>query len=159
MQHSFKFIHIVTIVIVIIIVVSLGLFVMNQTQGFVNNVNLSKSQINEFNGNWSGYEKLQKGSTLKGLFQKLEKNAIENSKNPQFLIDVAYNTTQGSDFNIIKSTVKNPNSSSFIEAINNIDVKHAYTVEFLYNNETGIIIGIIIKNGRNDFVDFVPDQR
>ena len=40
MQHSFKFIHKVVIVIVIMIVVTLGLYVMRQTQGFVNNVNL-----------------------------------------------------------------------------------------------------------------------
>ena len=66
MQHSFKFIHKVAIVIVIMIVVTLGLYVMRQTQGFVDNVNLSKSQINEFNAKWIGYEMLQKGSTLKG---------------------------------------------------------------------------------------------
>ena len=159
MQHSFKFIHIVAIVIVIMIVVSLGLFVMKQTQGFVNNVDLSANQIGEFNSIWSGYEKLQKGSTLKGLFQKLEQNAKENGNNPQMLIDVAYNTTQGSEFNIIRSTVKRPNSVAFKEAINNIDVKHAYTVEFVYNEKTGIITGIIIKNGRNDKVNFVPDER
>ena len=70
MQHSFKFIHKVVIVIVIMIVVTLGLYVMRQTQGFVNTVNLSKSQINEFNAKWTGYEMLQKGSTLKGLFLK-----------------------------------------------------------------------------------------
>lgn len=159
MQHSFKFIHIVVIIIVIMIVVSLGLFVMWQTQGFVNNVNLTESQIGEFNSIWAGYERLQKGSTLRGLFQKLAQNAEENRSNSQMLIDVAYNTTQGSDFNIIKSTVKNPNITAFNEAVNNIDVKHAYIVEFVYNEKTKIITGIIIKNGRNDKVDFIPDER
>ena len=159
MQHSFKFIHILAIIIVIMIVVSLGLFVMWQTQGFVNNVNLSETQIGEFNSIWVGYEKLQKGSSLKGLFQKLSQNAQENSNIPQMLIDVAYNTTQGSSFNIINSTVKNPNIDAFSEAANSIDVKHAYTVELVYNEKTNIITGIIIKNGRNDKVDFIPDER
>lgn len=158
MQHSFKFIHKVVIVIVIMIVVTLGLYVMRQTQGFVNTVNLSKSQINEFNAKWTGYEMLQKGSTLKGLFLKLAINAEQNNDNPQMLIDVAYNTTEGSEFNIITSTVKNLNVSKFREAMGRIDVKHAYTVELIYNEKTGIIIGIIIKNGRNDRVDFVPDE-
>lgn len=159
MQHSFKFIYIVAIIIVIMIVVTLGLFTMKQTQGFVSNVNLSKTQINEFNSIWTGYEMLQKGSTIKGLFQKLSKNAEENSKNSQKLIDVAYNTTGGSEFNIINSTVKNPNISAFTEAASKIDVKHAYTVELIYNEKTGIITGIIIKNGRNDKVDFIPNER
>ena len=159
MQHSFKFIHVVIIVIVIMIVVTLGLFVMRQTQGFVKTVDLSKSQVNEFNSIWSGYERLQKGSTLKGLFQKLAKNAEENKNNPQKLIDVAYNTTEGSDFEIIKSTVKNPNISAFTEASNKLVVQHAYTVELVYNEKTGIITGIIIKSGRNDKVDFVPDEK
>lgn len=159
MQHSFKFIHIIAIIIVIMIVVSLGLFVMRQTQGFVKNVDLTKNQIGEFNSIWIGYEKLQKGSTLKGLFQKLANNAKENKDNPQMLIDIAYNTTQESDFNIINSTVRNPNAAAFSEAANRIDVKHAYTVEMIYNKKTGIITGIIIKNGRNDAINFVPDER
>lgn len=159
MQHSFKFIYIIAIIIVIMIVVTLGLFTMKQTQGFVHNTNLSKTQINEFNSIWTGYEMLQKGSTVKGLFQKLAKNAEDNSKYPQKLIDVAYNTTGGSEFVIINSTVKNPNSLAFSEAMNKIDVKHAYTVELIYNEKTGIINGIIIKNGRNDKIDFIPDER
>lgn len=159
MKNSFKFIYIIAIIVVIIIVVTMGLFVMKQTQGFVKSVSLSKSQIGEFNSQWSGYERLQKGSTLKSLFQKLAQNAEENKNNPQMLIDVAFNTTEGSEFNIIKSTVKNPNSSAFKEAANEIVVQHAYTVELVYNKKTGIIIGIIIKNGRNDKVDFVADER
>ena len=74
------------------------------------------------------------------------------------LIDVAYNTTEGSEFTIITSTVKNLNVSKFREAIDKIDVKHAYTVELVYNEKTGIITGIIIKNGRNDRVNFLPDE-
>ena len=159
MRNSFKFIYIIAIIVVIIIVVTMGLFVMRQTQGFINSVNLSKSQINEFNNQWSNYDKLQKGSTLKSLFQKLANNAQENSNNPQMLIDVAYNTTEGSEFTIINSTVNNPNCYAFSLAANEILVQHAYTVELVYNENTGIIIGIVIKNGRNDKIDFVPDER
>lgn len=159
MQHSFKFIYIVAIVIVIMIVVSLGLFVMKKTQGFVKTIDLSKSEINEFNATWSNYERLQKGSTLKSLFQKLAKNAEENADNSQKLIDVAYNTTEGSDFKFINSTVKNPNSSAFTEAAKELVLQHAYTVELVYNEDTLIITGIIIKSGRNDKVDFVPDEK
>ena len=159
MQHSFKLIYIIAIVVILMIVVSLGLFVMRQTQGFVDTVELSKSDINGFNSIWSGYERLQKGSTLKGLFQKLANNAEENATVPQYLIDVVYNTTEGSDFEIIESTVKNPNSSAFREAANKLVVQHAYTVELIYNENTGLITGIVIKSGRNDKVDFVPNEK
>ena len=159
MGNSFKFIYIVAIIVVIIIVVSLGLFVMKQTQGFVNTIEIGTTEVSEFNSKWTGFDKLQKGSALKTLFLKLAQNAEENSDNPLKLIDVAYNTTQGSKFEIIKSTVKNPNISALKSAATAFDVKHAYTVEFVYNEDTGIITGIIIKNGRNDKVDFVPDER
>lgn len=159
MNNSFKFIYIIAIIVVIIIVVSLGLFIMKQSQGFINSVELSDSAISEFNSKWSGYERLQKGSTLKGLFQKLAQNAEENADVPQKLVDVAYNTTEGSDFTIINSTVKNPNVSAFENAASKLSVQHAYTVELVYNEDTGIITGIIIKNGRNDKVDFIPDER
>lgn len=159
MQHSFKLIYIFIIVAVIMIVVSLGLFIMRQTQGFVDTIELSKSDINEFNSMWSGYERLQKGSTLKGLFQKLAKNAEENSDIPQYLIDVAYNTTEGSSFEIIESTVKNPNGEAFKEAASKLVLQHAYTVELVYNEDTGLITGIVIKSGRNDKVDFVPNEK
>lgn len=159
MQHSFKFIYVIAIMIIIMIVVSLGLYIMRQSQGFIKTVNLSKIEINEFNNIWAGYERLQKGTTLKAMFQKLAKNAEENFDNPQMLIDVAYNITDGSEFHMIKSTVKNPNSSAFTEAANKLVVQHAYVVEFIHNEETGIITGIIVKSGRNDKVDFIPDER
>lgn len=159
MQHSFKFIYVIAIVVIIMIVVTLGLFVMKQTQGFVTSVDLSKTQINDFNAIWTGYERLQKGSTLKGMFQKLAKNAEENSKNPQMLIDVAYNITDGSEFQFINSTVKNPNSEAFEEVINKLVLQHAYTVELIYNDDTGIVTGIIVKSARTDKVEFVPDEK
>lgn len=158
MGNSFKFIHLVTIIVVIMIVVTMGLFIMLKSQEFVSNVELTKYDVGEFNGLWMSYEGLHKGSKLKGLFMKLKINAEENRNCPEKLIDVAYNTTGGSDFKIIKSTSKNPNVEAFQQAQNEIIPKHAYIVEFIYNEKKDLIIGILIKNHRNDKVEFVPDQ-
>lgn len=158
MKNSFKFIHIVTIVIVIMIVVTMGLFVMKSSQDFISNVDLTKYDIDEFNGIWKPYEGLQKGSALRGLFVKLKNNAEENKDNPSMLVDLAYNTTQGSEFKVIKSNRRNPNSEKFDNIMNEIVVKHAYTVEFIYNEKSELITGILIKNHRNDKFNFIPDE-
>ena len=106
------------------IIVTMGLFTMKQTQGFVSGVNLSKTQINEFNSIWTGYEMLQKGSTIKGLFQKLSKNAEENAKYQQKLIDVAYNTTGGLDYGskiyMFSADLKTNNPGVWTTGINKI---------------------------------------
>lgn len=159
MGNSFKFIYILIIILVIMIVVSLGLFIMIQSQGFINSLEIGSNEVSEFNSKWTNYYGIQKGSTLKGLLKKLAQNAEENIDNPIKLIDVAYNISEGSKFIIINSTVKNPNIASFNEAVNKLSVSHAYIVEFIYNENTGIISGIIIKNSRNDKpVNFIPDE-
>ena len=158
MKNSFKFIHIVTIVVVIMIVVTMGLFVMKSSQDFISTVDITKYDIDESNGIWKHYEGLQKGSALRGLFVKLKNNAEENKDNPTMLIDLAYNTTQGSDFKVIKSTKKFPNADLFRNVMDEIVVKHAYTVEFIYNEKTELITGILIKNHRNDKFNFIPDE-
>lgn len=158
MKHSFKFIYLVAIIVVIIIVVTMGLFIMKSSQSFVTSTSLTKYDIDEFNVVWKHYEGLKKGSSLRNLFTKLKNNAMENKDNATMLIDVAYNTTQGSDFKVIESTVKDTNADEFEKVMNEIVVKHAYTVEFIYNEKTGLITGILIKNARNDKFDFIPNE-
>lgn len=158
MKNSFKFIYIVAIVVTIMIVVTMGLFVMKSSQDFISTIDLTKYDIDEFNGIWKHYDGLQKGSALRGLFVKLKNNAEQNKNNPSLLVDLAYNTTQGSEFKVIKSTRKNPNIEKFDDIMNEIVVKHAYTVEFIYNDKTELITGILIKNHRNDKFNFIPDE-
>lgn len=158
MKHSFKFIYLIAIIVVIAIVVTIGLVVMKNSEEFVDNVDLTKYDVSEFNALWKRFEGARKGTALKGLLTQLKSNASENKDNPQMLIDVAYNTTQGSEFKVIKSTKKIPNIEAFEEASNELVVKHTYTVELIYNEKTEIITGILIKNGRNDKFNFIPDE-
>lgn len=158
MKNSFKFIYVIAIVAVIMIVVTMGLFVMRSSQNFVSEVDLGNSNYTEFNSTWKGYEGARKGTALRGLLTRLKSNAIQNASNPDMLIDVAYNTTEGSEFTVIKSTKKNPNADAFDKAANELVVKHTYTVELVYNEKKDLLTGIIIKNDRNDDFEFVPDE-
>lgn len=158
MKQSFKFIYIIAIVVVIAIVVTMGIFIMNSSIEFVDDIDLSKYNTNEFNSTWKSYEGLKKGTAVKAMLTRMKANAEENKDDAVMLVDVAYNTTAQSDFNIIESTTKNPNLDAFDKAMEEIVVKHTYTVELVYNEKTGLVNGILIKNGRNDKFEFVPNE-
>lgn len=159
MGNSFKFIKVIAIIAVILIVVTLGIFVFKNSHSFVKSVNLSKYEIDEFNGKWLNYEGLQNGSSISGLFQKLASNAEENKNAPEKLIDVAYNITDGSEFNVINSTVRAPKANEFKSAMGGFVSQHAYIVELIYSENTGLVSGILIKSNRNDKYELIPNEK
>lgn len=158
MKHSFKFIYVLAIIVVIMIVVTLGLFVMKSSQNFTSSVNLSLTDSNEFNQVWSVYKGKQKGSTVKMMLQKVAKNAEENSKEPSMLIDIAYKIHASDDFTFINSTKKLNKVNEIEDLMQNLDVKHYYTIDFVYSEESKQITGIIIKYNEKDKVNFIPDE-
>lgn len=158
MKHSFKFIYVLAIIVVIMIVVTLGLFVMKSSQNFISSVNLSLTDSNEFNQVWSVYKGKQKGSTVKMMLQKVAKNAEENSKEPSMLIDIAYKIHASDDFTFINSTKKLNKVNEIEDLMQNLDVKHYYTIDFVYSEESKQITGIIIKYNEKDKVNFIPDE-
>lgn len=158
MKHSFKFIYVLAIIVVIMIVVTFGLFVMKSSQNFISSVNLSLTDSNEFNQVWSVYKGKQKGSTVKMMLQKVAKNAEENSKEPSMLIDIAYKIHASDDFTFINSTKKLNKVNEIEDLMQNLDVKHYYTIDFVYSEESKQITGIIIKYNEKDKVNFIPDE-
>ena len=158
MKHSFKFIYLIAIVVVIMIIVTLGLFVMRSSQSFVNSANLSLTDTNEFNNIWIVYKGKQRGTDVKMMLQKVAQNAEENSNDPSMLLDIAYKLHAVDEFTIINSTKKLNNVSKIKQLMSDLDVKHFYTVDFVYSEETDIITGIVIKYAQKDKVDFIPDE-
>lgn len=158
MKHSFKFIYVLAIIVVIMLVVTLGLFVMKSSQNFTSSVNLGLTDSNEFNQVWSVYKGKQKGSTVKMMLQKVAKNAEENSKEPSMLIDIAYKIHSSDDFTFINSTKKLNKVNEIEDLMQNLDVKHYYTIDFVYSEESKQITGIIIKYNEKDKVNFIPDE-
>ena len=158
MGNSFKFIYLFVFVIIVIIVVSLGLFIMKSSQNFVDSANLSLTDTSEFNNIWLVYGGKQSGSTVKVLLQKMAVNAEENKDTPAMLPDLAYKIHASDDFSIINSTKKLNHGAEMRSLMSKIDVKHYYTVDFVYNKTETQIIGIIIKYNEKDKIEFAPDQ-
>lgn len=158
MNHSFKFIYLIVFAVIVLIVVSLGLFIMKSSQDFVDSANLSLSDTSEFNNMWVVYKGRQKGSDVKMMIQKLITNANQNSKNSAMLPDVAYKVRASDEFSIINSTAKLNNTDDMKELMTDLDVKHYYTVDFVYSETSKQITGIIIKYAQKDKIDFVPDE-
>lgn len=157
MKNSFKFIYLFVFVVVVIIIVSLGLFVMRSSQDFTSSADISLSDTNEFNNIWLSYKGKQKGSTVKTMLSKVVNNAEKNSENPAMLLDVAYKVHGTGEFTFINSTKKMNNVDNIKNLMSEIDVKHYYTIEFVYSKSKQIS-GIIIKYAEKDKIDFVPDE-
>jgi hypothetical protein len=158
MKSSFKFIYLIAIVLVIIIIVSLGLFIMRSSQNFLASADLSLTDSNEFNNTWKVYKGKQKGSDVNRMLQKVIQNARENSKDPSKLLDIAYKIHASDDFSIINSTKNFNRVNEMQQLISEMDVKHYYTIDFVYSETTKQMTGIIIKYAEKDKFDFVPDE-
>lgn len=158
MKHSFKFIYLISVIVVICIVVTLGFFIMRSSQEYIDSVDLSLTDTSEFNNIWAIYKGRQKGSDVKMMLQKVVNNANKNSQNPNMLLDVAYKLHATDEFTIINSTKKINNVTEIKSLISELDVKHYYTVEFVYSKETDLINGIIIKYAQKDKINFIPDE-
>ena len=158
MKHSFKFIYVLAIIVVIMIVVTLGLWIMKSSQNFIGSANLSLTDSNEFNQIWLVYKGKQKGSNVKMMLQKVVKNAEENSNEPSMLIDIAYKIHASDDFTFINSTKKLNKVNDIEDLMQNLDVKHYYTIDFVYSEASKQITGIIIKYNEKDKVNFIPDE-
>jgi hypothetical protein len=158
MKHSFRFIYLIAIVVVIIFIVTLGLFIMKSSQNFVDSVDLSLTDSNEFNNMWTVYKGKQKGSDVCRMLQKVINNAKENGDNPSMLVDIACNVHASDEFTIINSTKKMNRIDEIQELMSDIDVKHYYTIEFVYSENSKQITGIVIKYAEKDKINFVPDE-
>ena len=159
-KYSFKFFYIVGIIVAVIFLVSLSLYVMQNYEEFAVNAEetLSIDETNEFNQMWSVYKGKQKGTNVKMILQKVVQNAKANSDDANMLLDIAYKFRASDDFTIINSTEEDNNIRDIENSIQELDVKHYYTIEFVSNVKTKQITGIIIKYSQKDKIDFNPDE-
>ena len=158
MKHSFKFIYLIAIIVVIMIIVTLGLFVLKSCQSFVSSANLNLTDTSEFNNTWIVYKGKHRGTDVKMMLQKVVQNAEANSKDASMLLDIAYKLHATDEFTIINSITKLNNVSKIKNLMSDLDVKHFYTIEIVYSEETDLISGIIIKYNQKDKINFIPDE-
>lgn len=158
MQNSAKLIYVGVILLVIIIIVTMGMYIMGQTQEFTDKANVSLGDNNEFNNTWAAYKGKQKGSNTKIMITSIIKNAKENKTEPSMLLDIIYKAREADDYSIIKSTKKISNIDDMQELQKKLDINHFYTVDFVYSEKTGQMTAIVIKYHEKDKVDLVPDE-
>lgn len=158
MQHSFKLIYVLVILFVIIIIISMGMYIMKTTGEFTDKANLSLGENSEFNAMWQAYKGKQKGSNVKIIIQRIIDNAKENSEDPVMLLDIAYKAHASDEFVVINSTKKLNNIDDMKNAMSEIDVKHFYTIDFVYSEKTKQISGMLIKYAEKEKFEFFPDE-
>lgn len=159
-KHSFKFLYIIGIIVAVIFLVSLGLYVMQNYEDFASKTEdaVNVDEANDFNLMWSTYKGKQKGTNVKIMLQKVVQTAEANSNDADKLLDIAYKIRASDEFTIINSTREENNIKDIEVLMQELDVKHYYTIEFVSNRKTDQITGIIIKYSEKDKIDFVPNE-
>lgn len=159
MGNSFKLIKWIGIGAAVLLVIALGMTVIKGFDSFMaeDSDKLEIGDINELNNKLAPYKGKITGNKVRQLCNALVKNIEENANNPEFLPDVAYQTSGGEEFTIINSTVENPNEKEIKGISMDFDSTYSYTVDYIYSKE-GIISGIIIKHNERDKYTFTPDE-
>lgn len=163
MGSSFKLIKIIAIVAVILILITMGVFVLSNTESFMKDSSskLTLTDSNEFNAKWESYKGKQDGSKVKAMAERLILNAEQNKKDATMLPDIIYKSTESSDPIYVRSTVKGKekaNVSGLETFKDDINSRHTYYIKFVYSEKTKIISGIIVQYEQNDNIEFVPDE-
>ncbi len=163
MGNSLSGIKIAIIVIIVILAISFGMVGVSRVRHFADQAdqkNNKNSSLNtEFNQKWKQYGDTVNGSEIKKMLGELERNSEENSNNPEFLIDLAYQAKSSDDFTLVQSTEDYPNSEEFKKAKSLITSRHAYHVEYIYSKKTNNISGIIIKYEKSENYELVPNEK
>lgn len=124
---------------------------------------LSSQEIDVFNSQWTSYEGVQPGSSVKSLISKLISNANVNEYDDEKLPDLYYEPTEetatfgDTDLVVVSDTFDN-GISDFNKARTQIETKHTYYVEIHFSEDTSLVDAIYVHyyepNDENNEYDY-----
>ena len=159
MGNSLKLTKWIGIGLAIMIIIALGMAVIKGFDSFMaeDSDKLEIVDTNEINNTFAPYKGKITGTKVRQLINKLIEVVESNPKNPEMLIDVAYQLAGGDDFIVINSTVDKTNEKEMKTVSMKFESTYSYNVEFLYSKK-GVINGIIIKYDEKSNYTFEPDE-
>ena len=159
MGNSLKLTKWIGIGVAIMIIIALGMAVIKGFDSFMaeDSDKLEIVDTNEINNTFAPYKGKITGTKVRQLINKLIEVVESNPKNPEMLIDVAYQLAGGDDFIVINSTVDKTNEKEMKTVSMKFESTYSYNVEFLYSKK-GVINGIIIKYDEKSNYTFEPDE-
>lgn len=137
-------------ILLLILILSTSLFTFNAATSSVTESmnNLNSIEIQAFNEPIVQYEGRQMGSQVKSLLGTLITNAGNNKDSNERLPDIKYVPGEGptvdSNLKSIISNVKNTKINEMNKLKSKIANSHYYTVEFTYDDATGLVKSVTI---------------
>ena len=140
MGNSLKLTKWIGIGLAIMIIIALGMAVIKGFDSFMaeDSDKLEIVDTNEINNTFAPYKGKITGTKVRQLINKLIEVVESNPKNPEMLIDVAYQLAGGDDFIVINSTVDKTNEKEMKTVSMKFESTYSYNVEFLYSKK-GVI--------------------
>ena len=159
MGNSFKLSKWIIIGVVVLVVISIGAFVLLNSNNFFskNGDKLELMHSDELNNKLEPYKGAMNGSKVRQLINILYDNAVKNDGNAGMLPDLAYQLNNKGNFTVINSTSDKSNASEIKSIALKFENNHVYFVEFVYN-KAKTISGVIIKNNEDEVYELKPDQ-
>lgn len=124
---------------------------------------ISSQEIEAFNSQWTSYEGVQSGSSVKSLLSKLISNAKTNEYDDEKLPDLYYEPNKESitpgitNLQVISDSYDNC-ISDFNVARTQIETKHTYYVEIHFSEDTSLVDAIYVHyyepNDENNEYDY-----
>ena len=148
MENASKALIIAGAILLSILIIALGIFVFNAAKGAVNTDQLDATEIQAFNEPIIQYEGRQMGSQVKSLLGTLITNAGNNKDANERLPDIKYVPKDGPIVNQKLQNIVSNVQNTRINEMNNLKSKiansHYYTVEFTYDDATGLVKQVTI---------------
>ena len=145
MENASKALIIAGAILLSILIIALGIYVFNMAKGATNTNQLDELEVSQFNQVFTNYRGRVLGSGVIDLLDKTIANTLVCKDSEEKLPDIVY-MLQNDDTNaqIIETTTMDIKTEEISNLRRNIIEKHYYTVDFVTNEDTGLINGIII---------------
>lgn len=132
MENASKALIIAGAILLSILLISLGIMIFNQAQDSINNGGMSKAEISTFNGNFTKYEGIKKGSDVKSLIQEVNSSNVSDvqaGNNRNIQIEGAGSAAEGA----------NGTTKAYTYSTSSIASAAQYTVAIEYDSGSGYI--------------------
>ncbi len=161
MENASKALIIAGAILLSILIIAIGMYVYTNAQSTINDslTSMSESEKNAFNSKFIGYEGNATGSQIKALIGDLIATSSNYAEEPAKIVSIRFDKLkeQGeADVEIAKPAKANTTQGYVTDlgkARNQVENKHTYWVELVYDGPSGLVHTINVTYSKSDYSD------
>lgn len=145
MENASKALIIAGAILLAILLISLGIYIFSQAQSVVNDSGFSKAEIQTFNNQFSKYEGIQTGASVKSLIQEVNtSNTTDANAQNGRQISLVAQAASGKTFTLTQTSTYNAAGTTANTYQTNIPSAGKYDVKITARDSSGYISAITI---------------